>query len=237
MKKIALTTSLALCISAPLVSNAAVLCDNCTLSTSAAAPTAYTFAAGDNHINVKLQPQPTGGNPAATTAIADARYFSFTIPSGFGITEIKLESFSSTQVAQVATANSTAFFGIKAGSPITPSVADPSVVDGYALLGTTASFANGVDSTLVGQSLFPSFFVSSAITGKNFTERLVAGTTYYVWLRESRTADTLSLNFKVTPAPIRSNAIPTLSEWGTIFLTGLLAFFGLRRSKELLLKR
>jgi hypothetical protein len=177
---------------------AGVLCNYCALSTSAAAPTPFMLGVGSNIFNVLLSP--TVNPTDSTRATADSRYFSFSVAADTRVTAINLDSFMFAKVGDVAVANGLAFFGIKAGTPISPSTTDPTVVNGYALLGNAPGFVNGVNATLVGQDLFPGLIASGAITGTVMSNYLSAGD-YFVWLRDSRTQDDLSLNFEVAPEP------------------------------------
>jgi hypothetical protein len=175
-------------------SNASVACNYCSLSTDGSNPTSLNFVVGDNLINSLLLPVPT----------ADSRFFSFNIANGFQLSSITLDAFTYVPVSPLApTATGVAFFGLKQGASITPSTVNPSAVDGYALLGAPVSSTpiNGVIPTNVGQDLFPSLIASGAFTGTTLSSSLGAGN-YTVWLRESRTIDVLSLNFKVTAVPV-----------------------------------
>ncbi len=193
MKKLAILGVISVTGLFSQITNASVACDYCLLSTSGSSPTSLNFAAGDNTINTLLLPVPA----------ADSRFFSFSIDNGFELTSITLDAFTYVAVSPSAPiATGVAFFGIKQGNSITPSTTNPTAVDGYALLGAPVSSTpiNGVIPTNVGEDLFPSLVASSSLIGSNLSSSLGAGD-YTVWLRESRTIDVFTLNFKVTPVP------------------------------------
>lgn len=163
------------------------------LSTDGSNPTPLSFSAGDNVVDVKLDP----------SAGADSRFFRFDIGAGYRLTSIQLQAFTFSQIGGNPTATGVAFFGLKQGTTITPSVVDPSAVDGYALLGAPVGTTpiNGVIPTNVGEDVFPSLIATGAFTGTQLPATLGVGS-YTVWLRESRTMDTFSLNFNVAAVPL-----------------------------------
>jgi len=196
MKRLAILGVISLAGLVSQTSNAAVVSNYDTLSTIGASPTALTFTVGDNIINARLLPTPA----------SDSRFFSFTVASGYQLSSITLDAYSSAPLTSgSATAGGIAFFGIKQGLTITPDTTNPSSVDGFALLGTSTDTSTkatyGVDSTLVGQDLFTSLIASGARTGTTLTNSLGSGD-YTVWLRESKTNDDFSLTFKVTSVPV-----------------------------------
>ncbi len=197
MNKVIITAGFSLLALYSQVSAAAVVCDLCSLSNSGASPTELIFAAGDNVVNAKLDP----------SAGADSRFFSFNIADGYRLDSILLEAFSYTQIASNPTATGVAFFGLKQGVGISPSTNNPAVVDGYALLGApvSANPVSGVIPTNVGEDVLPSLVATGVITGTQLPSALVAGT-YTVWLRENRTMDNISLNFKISQVPLPAAA-------------------------------
>lgn len=163
------------------------------LSTDGSNPTPLSFSAGDNVVDVRLDP----------SAGADSRFFTFDIAVGYQLNSIRLQAFTFSQIGSNPTATGVAFFGLKQGTTITPSVVDPAAVDGYALLGAPVGTTpiNGVIPTNVGEDVFPSLIATGAFTGTQLPSALGAGS-YTVWLRESRTLDTFSLNFKIAAVPL-----------------------------------
>jgi len=194
MKKLVFISVFSLATVFSQSSGASVACNYCSLSTDGSNPTALNFSVGDNLINSLLLPVPA----------ADSRFFSFSIANGFQLSGITLDAFTYVPLSPIAPiATGVAFFGLKQGTSITPSNVNPAAVDGYALLGAPVSGTpiNGVTPTNIGQDLFPSLIASGAFTGTTLSSNLGAGN-YTVWLRESRTIDVLSLNFKVTAVPV-----------------------------------
>jgi hypothetical protein len=197
MKKLIITAGFSLLALYSQVSASAVVCDLCSLSNSGSSPTALIFAAGDNIVKAKLDP----------SAGADSRFFSFNIADGYRLDSILLEAFSYVQIASNPTATGVAFFGLKQGVGISPSTNNPAVVDGYALLGAPVAPnpINGVIPTDVGEDVLPSLVATGVITRTQLPNALLAGT-YTVWLRENRTIDEFSLNFKVSQVPLPATA-------------------------------
>jgi hypothetical protein len=197
MKKIIITAGFSLLALYSQVSTSAVVCDLCSLSKSGSSPTALIFAAGDNIVKAKLDP----------SAGADSRFFSFNVADGYRLDSILLEAFSYAQIASNPIATGVAFFGLKQGAGITPSNTNPAAVDGYALLGAPVgpNPINNVIPTDVGEDVLPSLVATGVFTGTQLPNKLTAGT-YTVWLRESRTIDEFSLNFKVSQVPLPATA-------------------------------
>jgi len=212
MKKTILTASITLLALFSNLSTASI-----DLSTSGFNPTQLTFSVGDNRVEARLDP----------TQGADSRFFTFNIANGYLLNSIQLEAFSYSQIASNPIATGVAFFGLKQGVSITPSTSNPAAVDGYALLGAPISSTpiNNVIPTNIGEDLFPSLIATGAYTGTTLPSALGAGD-YTVWLRESRTIDVFSLNFKVAAVPVP----------GAVWLMGsvLVGFVGLGKRRQLL---
>ena len=179
------------------------------LSNNGANPTQLNFTAGENIVEVRLDP----------TSGADSRFFTFNIANGYQLDTIQLDAFSYTQIASNPIATGVAFFGLKKGTTISPNNNNPTVVDGYALLGKPVNNnpINGVIPTDVGGNVYTSLIATGAFTGNQLPNALGTGA-YTVWLRESRTIDEFSLNFKVAAVPLP----------GAVWLMGsvLMTFWG-----------
>ena len=173
------------------------------LSTDGSAPTELTFMLGSNTVAGSVTgPVAMGGTPAGP----DVRdFFTFSIDSGFQLTEINLFGF---------TEGNTGFATITAGT----TAENPSA-------GTIGGTLGGshVDDTLLGSALGANL-ANAVAGGSGFTFPLGEGD--YTFLIQDTGAETSDyhLSFEVSAVPLPAAA------W--LFISGLMGLFGLKRFRS-----
>lgn len=143
------------------------------LSDDRLAPTSLLLGAGDNRLLGVLEGTDTEGNP-------DRDYYSITIPAGFALSQIVLESYVSEDGG--------AFSAIESGAtfPLSPDDATPANLMGWVIFGVATP----------NQDLLPTMDAN----GMGFDIPLGAGT-YTFWTQQTGSATTYTWNFVVVPAP------------------------------------